>query len=48
LQLPSNDLHNTVSNSNVIVVMACLPRHFIVTTVVSLFIRGVCLHATVF
>jgi hypothetical protein len=38
LQLPSSGLHNTVSNSNSIVVEACLPRRCIETAVVSLFV----------
>jgi hypothetical protein len=35
LQLPSNGLHNIVSDSNFIVVDACLPRSCIATAVVS-------------
>jgi hypothetical protein len=38
LQLHNNGLHNTVSNSNSIVVEACLPRRFIATAVILLFI----------
>jgi hypothetical protein len=38
LQLPSNGLYNTVSNSNSLVVEACLPRRWIATAVVSLFV----------
>jgi hypothetical protein len=35
LQLPCNRLHNTVYNSNSIVVVACLPHRVIATVVVS-------------
>jgi hypothetical protein len=38
LQFSSNELHNVVSNSNSIVVVACLPRCCIATAVVSLFV----------
>jgi hypothetical protein len=37
LQLPSNMLHNTISNSNFIVVEAFLPRCCIAMAVVLLF-----------
>jgi hypothetical protein len=40
LQLPSNALHNTISNSNFIVLEACLPRRCLATAVASLFRRS--------
>jgi hypothetical protein len=38
LQLPNSGLYNTVSNSNSIVVEACLPRRGIATAVVLMFV----------
>jgi hypothetical protein len=40
LQLPSNRLHNTVSNSNSIIVEACLPCRYTATAVVSFVLRS--------
>jgi hypothetical protein len=41
LQLHSNGLHNTVSNSNSVVVEACLQLHCIATALVSSFVSRI-------